>query len=88
MSHRFSLIIHFPLVSFYKVHYVGKVFATSDPVGRVLEYEQFATDADYKRTLTRVINCVLTMIGKNRRQIDGLGVSLVLARKFAFILGA
>lgn len=52
------------------------VIATSDLVGRVLECEQFATNADYKRTLTRVISCVLTMVGKNRRQIDGIGVSL------------
>jgi predicted NBD/HSP70 family sugar kinase len=52
------------------------VIATSDLAGRVLEYEQFATNADYKRTLTRVISCILTMIGKNRRQIDGIGVSL------------
>lgn len=52
------------------------VIATSDLVGHVLEHEQFETDADYQRTLTRVISCVLTMVGKNRRQIDGIGISL------------
>ncbi len=52
------------------------VVATSDLAGRVLEQEEFETDADAAVTLRRVTECVGKLVRKNRGLIEGVGVSL------------
>jgi predicted NBD/HSP70 family sugar kinase len=52
------------------------VVATADLAGRVLEQEEFATDADSDETLRRVSASVLRLVGKNKRRIEGIGLSL------------
>src|SRR2546421_1045893 len=52
------------------------VVATSDIVGRVLEQEEFATDADAAEMLQLVVNYVRRVIKRNKGRIEGIGVSL------------
>lgn len=51
------------------------VVATSDLAGRVLEQEEFMTDPNSKKTLTRIIDCIKEFI-KRDRGIEGVGISL------------
>ncbi len=52
------------------------VVATSDLAGRVLEQEQFETDADADRSIQNIITRVQEFIVKNNRTIEGIGISL------------
>ena len=52
------------------------VVATGDLAGRVLKQEEFATDPDAEETLRRVAASVLRLVGKHKRSIEGVGVSL------------
>jgi predicted NBD/HSP70 family sugar kinase len=51
------------------------VVATSDLAGRVLEQEEFKTDPNAKKTLTRINSCLREFI-KKERGIEGIGISL------------
>jgi N-acetylglucosamine repressor len=55
---------------------VKTVIACSDLAGRVLEQEEFPTDADVKKTLSNIIQCAQRLIGKNRGTVEGIGISL------------
>jgi N-acetylglucosamine repressor len=55
---------------------VKTVIACSDLAGRVLEQEEFPTDADVKKTLGNIIQCAQRLIGKNRGTVEGIGISL------------
>ncbi len=50
--------------------------ATSDLAGRVLEQEEFTTNPDFDRTITRVADCVREMAAKNDGAIEAVGISL------------
>jgi predicted NBD/HSP70 family sugar kinase len=50
--------------------------ATSDLAGRVLEREEFPTDPDARKTMSRIIECVREFVCKNGGTIDGVGVSV------------
>ncbi len=50
--------------------------ATSDLAGRVLEQEEFSTNPDFERTITRVADCVREMAAKNKGAIETVGISL------------
>ncbi|HEY0005181.1 MAG TPA: ROK family transcriptional regulator [Pyrinomonadaceae bacterium] len=52
------------------------IIATSDLAGRVLEQEEFPTDADAEKTIARIISCARRLIRKNKGTIEGIGVSL------------
>ncbi|MCA1850707.1 MAG: ROK family transcriptional regulator, partial [Acidobacteria bacterium] len=52
------------------------VVATSNLAGRVLEEEKFPTDPEFKRTITRVVDCVQEMERKYKGSIEAVGVSL------------
>ena len=52
------------------------IVATSDLAGRVLEQEEFPTDPDARKTISRVIERARRFIGKNGETIEGVGVSL------------
>src|SRR5437763_8065161 len=52
------------------------IVATSDLAGRVLEQEEFPTDADAGKTISEIINHARRLIRKNQGTIEGLGVSL------------
>lgn len=49
--------------------------ATSDLAGRVIEQEEFATDANWKRTLESITDCAQKYI-KKHKGIESIGVSL------------
>lgn len=55
---------------------VRTIVATSDLTGRVLEQEEFPTDADAEKTTSRIIDCVGKLIEKNHGTIEGIGISL------------
>src|SRR5438445_4512240 len=55
---------------------VKTVMASSDLAGRVLEQEEFPTDHDVKRTLTKIVHCAQRLIAKNNGTIEGIGISL------------
>ena len=52
------------------------IIATSDLAGRILEQEEFATDADFEKTISRIISSVKYFIHKNGGTIEGIGVSV------------
>src|SRR4051812_20056261 len=52
------------------------IVATSDLSGRVLEQEEFRTDADARKTIARIIECARRFIAKNGATIEGVGISL------------
>jgi predicted NBD/HSP70 family sugar kinase len=52
------------------------IVATSDLAGRVLEQEEFPTDADAQKTISHIIDRARRFIAKNGETIEGVGVSL------------
>ena len=50
--------------------------ATSDLAGRLIEQEEFLTDADPKKTISNVIALVREFTRRNKGSIEGVGVSL------------
>jgi predicted NBD/HSP70 family sugar kinase len=52
------------------------IVATSDLAGRVLEQEEFRTDPDARKTISRIIECARRFIAKNGATIEGVGISL------------
>jgi predicted NBD/HSP70 family sugar kinase len=52
------------------------IVATSDLAGRVLEQEEFPTDPDARKTISRIIERARRFITKNGETIEGVGVSL------------
>jgi predicted NBD/HSP70 family sugar kinase len=52
------------------------VVATSDLAGRVLEQEEFHTDADANVTIRQIVSRVRKLTSKSRGTIEGIGVSL------------
>ncbi|HZI20828.1 MAG TPA: ROK family transcriptional regulator [Pyrinomonadaceae bacterium] len=52
------------------------VVATADLAGRVLEQEEFATDPDISETLRRVSASVLRLVGRKKRGVEGVGLSM------------
>ena len=52
------------------------VIATSDLAGRVLEQDQFETDADADQTIQGIVGRTEALIAKNNGTIEGIGVSL------------
>ena len=55
---------------------VRTVVAKSDLAGRVLEQEEFATSPVATETLSDIVAAVRRLVGKNRGDIEGVGVSL------------
>jgi N-acetylglucosamine repressor len=55
---------------------VKTVMAISDLAGRVLEQEEFPTDADVKKTLAKIVECAQRLIGKTRGAVEGIGISV------------
>jgi len=55
---------------------VKTVMATSDLAGRVLEQEEFPTEHDVNKALTRMVECAQRLIKKNSGTIEGIGISL------------
>ena len=55
---------------------VKTVMASSDLAGRVLEQEEFPTDADINKTLAKIVDCAQRLIGKTSSAIEGIGISL------------
>lgn len=52
------------------------IVATSDLAGRILEQEEFATDIDFEKTITRIISSVNYFVHKNGGSIEGIGISV------------
>lgn len=50
--------------------------ASSDLAGRVVEQEEFPTNAIPEKTISRVVDCVHEMAARNGGAIEGVGVSL------------
>ena len=55
---------------------ITTVVATSDLAGRVLEQEEFATDHDARKTMSRVVDCARELVGRSGGTVEGVGVSL------------
>jgi predicted NBD/HSP70 family sugar kinase len=55
---------------------IRTVVATSDLAGRVLEQEEFPTDPDARKTMSRIIECAREFVGGNAGTIEGVGVSV------------
>lgn len=55
---------------------IRTIVATSDLAGRVLEQEEFPTDADARKTTAEIIKRARKLIKKNKGTIEGIGVSL------------
>lgn len=55
---------------------VKTVMATSDLAGRVLEQEEFPTEADVNITIENIIGCAQKLIARNRGTAEGIGISL------------
>src|SRR3954471_24038171 len=55
---------------------IRTVVATSDLAGRVLEQEEFPTDPDASKTISRVIECARRLDAKSGGTVDGVGISL------------
>ena len=52
------------------------IVATSDLAGRFLEQEEFPTDKDFEKTISRIIASVNYFVNKNGGSIEGIGVSI------------
>ena len=52
------------------------IVAASDLAGRVIEKEEFETDADFEKTITRAIDCVLEFKKGHSQGLEGIGVIL------------
>ena len=50
--------------------------ASSDLAGRLIDQEEFVTDPDLSKTLSRVIDCVREFSRRNGGSIDGVGLCL------------
>ena len=50
--------------------------AASNLAGRVLEQEEFETDHDFERTITRAAGAARRLVEKGQGKIEGIGVSL------------
>src|SRR5437588_8442882 len=50
--------------------------AASDLAGCVLEQEEFETDRDFEKTITRAISAACRLLEKSQGTIEGIGVSL------------
>jgi predicted NBD/HSP70 family sugar kinase len=50
--------------------------ATSNLAGCVLDREEFETDHDFERTITRAISAAARLVAKSPGKIEGIGVSL------------
>jgi len=55
---------------------VKTVMATGDLAGRVIEQEEFATDADVNKTVDKIVECAQRLIGSSGGTIEGIGISL------------
>ena len=55
---------------------IRTVIATSDLAGRVLEQEEFPTDADARKTISEIIRRARRLSRKNKGTIEGIGISL------------
>jgi predicted NBD/HSP70 family sugar kinase len=55
---------------------VKTVMATSDLAGRVLEQEEFPTEHDVNKALTKMVECAQRLIRNNGGTIEGIGISL------------
>lgn len=55
---------------------VKTTVATCDLTGRIIEKEEFRTDADGEKTTARIIRSVESYIQRNGRTIEGIGISL------------
>ncbi len=52
------------------------IVAASDLAGRILEQEEFATEQDFEKTITRIISSVNRFINKNGGTIEGIGMTV------------
>jgi transcriptional regulator of PTS gene len=50
--------------------------ASSDLAGRLIDQEEFVTDPDLDKTLSRVIDCIRKFSQRNSASIDGVGLCL------------
>ena len=50
--------------------------ATADIAGHILDLTEFPTDADFEKTISRVIDCAVEFSRKSRDRIEGIGVSM------------
>ncbi|MDQ3744370.1 MAG: ROK family transcriptional regulator, partial [Acidobacteriota bacterium] len=55
---------------------IRTIVATSDLAGRVIEQEEFPTDPDARKSISRVIESARRLLSKNGGTIEGIGVSL------------
>ncbi|MEP6925555.1 MAG: ROK family transcriptional regulator [Pyrinomonadaceae bacterium] len=55
---------------------VRTTVATSDLTGRVIDREDFQTDADVEKTIAHIIDCSRKFITKNGNTIEGIGICL------------
>ncbi|HEX8685392.1 MAG TPA: ROK family transcriptional regulator [Pyrinomonadaceae bacterium] len=55
---------------------ISTVVATSDLAGRVLEQEEFPTDPDARKTMSRLVECVRGLARRSGGTVEGVGVSL------------
>jgi predicted NBD/HSP70 family sugar kinase len=49
---------------------------TGDLSGRIIDREEFATDADYGVTFSKIVGCSRKLIRKHQGTIEGIGISL------------
>ena len=52
------------------------IVGTSDLSGRLLEKQDFPTDTDFNRTISRIIESIRYFVAKNNGSIEGIGISL------------
>ena len=52
------------------------IVGTSDLSGRLLEKQDFPTDPDFNRTISRIIESINYFVDKNKGSIEGIGISL------------
>ena len=55
---------------------ISTIVATSDLAGRVLEQEEFPTDPDARKTMSRLVECVRGLARRSGGTVEGVGVSL------------
>ncbi|HEX8723324.1 MAG TPA: ROK family transcriptional regulator [Pyrinomonadaceae bacterium] len=55
---------------------ISTVVATSDLAGRVLEQEEFPTDPDARKTMSRLVECVRGLARRSGGTVEGVGVSI------------
>lgn len=55
---------------------VTTVMARGDLAGRVLDQEEFPTDKDLEKTITKIVQCAQRLIAKTSGTIEGIGISL------------